>query len=182
MLGFFFLLRRYEHTADDNGQFHPDVALTKNDIVFLKDNKSCKWSDQPDGIAIHMKRSKTDWSGNGCWRYANKSDNIKICVVPALVAWFRINDNVSTKHAPICSFLTGARVHKERKPITGKQLSAILKKSATKMGLPTEGMASHSLRVGGSTALAAAKVPPIPLIRLLGSWIAPSYTFMSRQK
>ena len=170
MLGYYFMLRRSEYTADNNGTFHPDVAVTKRDLVFMRGRKPCKWWQGPTGVAVYIKRSKTDTAGVGCWRYNDMSGHPTVCVVTALVYWFASQDEICEPSQSVCSFAKRCgKLVIGRQNVSGGQVSASLKEIGAALNVPSSRLSSHSLRVGGATALAAAGVPK-HLIQLLGRW------------
>ena len=59
-------------------------------------------------------------------------------------------------------------------PILASQVKSLLEAAATAEGLPVDRFGSHSLRIGGASALLHAKVP-IEIIKRWGRWVSDSF-------
>ena len=64
--------------------------------------------------------------------------------------------------APVCRWINGA-------PITREQIQDLLERAAVACGLPPERFRSHSLRIGGATALYH-HFQDIDIVRRWGRW------------
>ena len=76
---------------------------------------------------------------------------------------------------PVCCFDAKAAMRSTAQwTITRDEVSKALKGAAMRMGESTDDLASHSLRIGGATALAAAGAPD-SFICYWGFWKSPAY-------
>lgn len=103
------------------------AALTRHDIEL-----------SPEGILIHIRRSKTDIEGRGQTIAIVRAGDERYCPVRALEAW-----------------LAAMPAGKDRIfPLTGYSIACIVKRAARRAGLDAEAFGAHSLRSGFVTSAA----------------------------
>lgn len=141
-LAFFGLLRVSEYTCQRIRIFNHHFHLTLHDIKFTADI-----------VHVHIKASKNDPFRVGCTiKIASSFD--MFCPVQALRSFLRSRNDVN---GPLFTFLDGTY-------LTRSRLVAVIRSCFNDVNLNT-----HSFRIGGATALAAAGVSDAR-IQVLGRW------------
>ena len=139
---FFFLLRASEWCAHDEAA-GPDLAkvLTGDDVTL---------NEREGYVTIRIRGSKTDQYNLGCVRTVHASGDGEICVVKALTALFRQfperRQGGTESYKPLFRLPSGAMLLRSL-------VQAWLSKAAVSEGLPGDRYGSHSLRIGGATAI-----------------------------
>ncbi len=144
LLGFSGLLRRSE------------IAALNHDDV--------EWRE--DGIVLHIRRSKTDQSGEGAVVGIPRASNEDICPVAALKAY--IAATRATKGPLFCNHSPAAKHIR----IDPRIVANAVKKFSERVNLDPTKYAGHSLRSGGATAMAQKGVD-LGLIVNHGRWQNP---------
>jgi integrase len=109
------------------------AALTVEDATF-----------GPDGLELHLRRSKTDQEGRGrlvAIPYAGTPDR---CPVRALRAWL---DAARITSGPLFREVT-RHGHVSAAPLTGRSVARVVKRAAAAAGLDASRYSGHSLRAG----------------------------------
>jgi integrase len=122
-------------------------AFRRSELVAL-DLADIEWG--PDGLAITIRRSKTDQEGQGRKvgiPYGGKSET---CPVRALVAWIEC---ASIEDGPLFRSVNGAKIGGGR--LSDKAVARAVKRAAMRVGLDPTQYAGHSLRAGLATSAAA---------------------------
>eukprot|EP00658_Telonema_sp_P-2_P059083 TRINITY_DN4777_c0_g1_i1.p1 TRINITY_DN4777_c0_g1~~TRINITY_DN4777_c0_g1_i1.p1 ORF type:complete len:274 (-),score=40.48 TRINITY_DN4777_c0_g1_i1:136-957(-) len=152
-LGFWYLLRSIEYTADDEGNFDPKRSLTWKDLI-LRDIEgnvlTLSRISQAHSITIRI------YSGKGslhtCTRTLKKTPDIETCAVAGLIAlyesWLR-----HFKRAPRPTESLFLRL--EGTVLSRTELAEVLKAAAVACGVHSSRVATHSLRRGGASHYAA---------------------------
>jgi site-specific recombinase XerD len=144
LLGFSGLLRRSE------------IAALNHDDV--------EWRD--DGIVLHIRRSKTDQSGEGEVVGVPRASNEDICPVAALKAYLMATGKTEgplfRNHSPAAKYVR----------IDPRVVANAVKKFCKRVKLDPSKFAGHSLRSGGATAMAQKGVD-LGLIVNHGRWQNP---------
>ena len=107
----------------------------------------------PSAICLHLRRSKTDPTGEGVFIFLGHSGT-NVCLVSALLAYLAVHPSRG-QHL---------FVWEDGKPLSRSELGHLLKKALEAAGLETSRYSGHSLHIG-----AAAGVPN-HLIKVLGRW------------
>jgi integrase len=131
-LGFAGMMRRAEIAALDLG-----------DIRFA-----------PKGVAVTIRRSKTDQEAHGRQFGVFHAKHAKACPVRSLRAWIYLRGR-----DPGPLFTTNWRCEEETRRITPAAIGEAVKRCARLIGLDATAYAGHSLRAGGITAAAVDGVP-----------------------
>lgn len=137
LLGFAAALRRSEL-----------AALTIDDLEFT-----------PEGVRLHIRRSKTDAEGAGA-SVGVVATGSATCPVAALRVWLEA--------APITEGRVFRRLTRHRRlgvSLTGEAVALVVQRRAALAGLDPAGWSAHSLRAGLATAAAAAGVAELDIQR-----------------
>lgn len=108
----------------------------------------------PDGIAVTIRRSKTDQVGEGRKVGIPYGDNQRTCPVRALTVWLKLAG--ITTGAIFRSVDRHGNISPKR--LTAQSVALVVKKAANACGLDESLFAGHSLRAGLATSAAAAGV------------------------
>jgi len=170
-LAFFFLLRAKEYCR--SGTLDMGCVLRGADVV-LKSGGLPVEDDVlshrvPDSVTINVRASKADQGAFGAARTAFKT-NTRICVVFAvwcLRRWApeRFGEGPEA-HLPVCRWASGDLVKRE-------EVQALLQKAGPAVGVPAARLMSHSLRIGGASALYHA-TGDIGVVQRFGRWASDS--------
>ena len=148
MLGFFFLMRASEYCAV-NGVLDPSKGLTCWKLMPDDDKGRLATAfEMALALTVLFESDKTDQNKIGCTRtaYATESD---LCVVEAVKMLRRMRG--SNWHDDHPALMTNSGY-----VLTREVVSEALRAAAVDCGIPASSLASHSLRIGGATALHAA--------------------------
>ena len=161
LLAFFFLMRSSEYCAKD-GELDPAKGLTVWKLQ-CDDANGNLTDDFSAAVAVTVlfEASKTDQNKIGCTRTSYRAEG-ELDLIEALQRVRAMRGNNWDPNDPV--LMTNAR-----KIITRGNISNALKAVAGDMGLEETEVASHSLRIGGATALHAAGWTD-EAIRRFGRW------------
>ena len=109
----------------------------------------------PDGLTVHLRRSKTDQEGAGRLVGIPYGSNPSTCPVRAWRAWLELSG--ITEGPAFRSVDRHGRVGSTR--LTAQAVALVVKRHALRAGLDPGEVAGHSLRAGLATAAAEAGVP-----------------------
>jgi hypothetical protein len=122
-------------------EFDPDYDVLRRDVEFLN-------SGSTRYVRLLIKRGKVDkWNKGGARFLMAASDDSEFCPLKFFEAYFK-----ASMHLPAGEPLFR---HADGSNVTMPQVSRCIKRHATKLGLDPEFYASHSIRIGGATALRA---------------------------
>ena len=141
-LAFFGLLRVSEYTTPKIHVFDKACHLLLKDITFSR-----------DAVHVHIKASKCDPFRQGCTITIGQTNNI-LCPVLALKQYLLVRNK---KPGPLFTFQDGSYLTRHR-------VVQMLRRCFTDVNLNT-----HSFRIGGASALAAAGVSDAQ-IQTIGRW------------
>lgn len=163
LLGYFFLLRRSEYLQLD-GLYYPH-ALMLGDLNFYDVHEELCDGNDAVMVGILLRGAKNNQYGREERRFQFSSGDDVLCPVMA-VKWIRkaARHYGTSPQSPATSM----------GPIKGLHVATVvqhLKSVARSMGLNPANYSSHSLRIGGATALLNSQCSPL-VIKLLGRWIS----------
>ena len=164
---FFFSMRSGEYAQHD-GQ-PPDLLkiLLGEDIELGGGEEG-----EPEWMTVRIRGSKTDQYSLGCVRSHSRSKDPTLCPVLATAAVQRLfpqrKRGGSESHLPFFRFSSGACVLRSL-------IQAWLARAALGVGLPGARFGSHSLRIGGATAMYAI-CQDVELVKRFGRWISSSFS------
>jgi hypothetical protein len=166
LIGYFFLLRRGEFLKVD-GRWESYV-LRYGDIQFYDKNEVVCRSKTAVMVGLTLRGGKNNQYGRNEVRYQYATSDPLLCPVRGL-AWIRMAGRVHRTEPwePISKISKGHGVG------NGHVIQA-LKLVSRDLGLDERNYSTHSLRIGGSTALLNAGARPL-VIKLLGRWLSDCY-------
>ncbi len=119
--------------------------------------------DTPEGIIIHLLKSKTDQEGKGRLVGIRRSDNPATCPVRALLAWVSAAGIISGQ-----VFRAVDRHGKIRESLTAQSIALVVKAACNAAGLDSTKYSGHSLRAGLVTQAAKNKASVTDIMRQTG--------------
>ena len=167
MLAWFFLMRCTEY-AWSNGWDHEKV-VTGADLTARKHGVETQDYRAADEVMIWFKSSKQDQLKFGCARNHYRSGQ-PLCIVEALgylQGHFPERLHGDERNLPLFRFKDGS-------PLKREHVQELLETAAIGSGYPPDRMRTHSLRIGGATALYHIR-PDTELIKRFGRWTSSSF-------
>ena len=132
------------------GPLHKDRPLQLSDVSYDTRNKT---------LILHIRKSKTDQTGNTFNLKIYPADKGNICCVNSVLLFMRARPKIEG-HL-LC--------HQNGDPLTRNQFAIVLTKCISKLGLAPEPFRTHSFRIGRTTDLYLEGVPT-DTIKKLGRW------------
>ena len=146
---FFFLLRASEYLVQNNREWSLKRVIKGQDVEGRKGNVRCDNLSEAEEIVIYLHGSKTDQFNQGAVRNHYRSGDPKLCPVEALARMQRaLPDRFRGAECgdPLFRYENGAAVTRE-------EVQGLLQLAAIADGQPASRYGSHSLRIGGATAI-----------------------------
>eukprot|EP00438_Fugacium_kawagutii_P035496 Skav226807 [mRNA] locus=scaffold2056:134273:145141:- [translate_table: standard] len=157
----FFMLRAKEFT--DSSGVDLNMIVKGEDLQFCRDGQLV--DEDATEVTLQFKKTKNDQLGFGTCRTMTRTGSEFVCVVSALEQMrsllpqrFKGNE----RHLPLFRWAAGGVLKRV-------EVQAILQKAAKATGLPAERFQSHSLRIGGASALYQA-TGEIEVVKRAGRW------------
>jgi len=170
-LGWFFLMRLSEYAAHDGGQFDPQKALLGRDVTFRLNNEPTLLASDAEEAGILFRISKADVFNAGEFRNHFRSGDAELCVVDALqLVQERLPHrfgNGTESDKELCRYENG-------NPVFRGQITLWIERAARQEGYTAERFGSHSLRIGGATALYHMGVA-VEIIKRYGRWASDAF-------
>jgi hypothetical protein len=169
LIAFYYLLRIGEYTVKGNrNNTKQTIQFKYEDVTFFKKNRAgqllCLPRNAPahliataDGTTLKLDNQKIGWKGVCIYQEANGKEYL--CPVRALGRRFL---HIRKHGGSAKTFLSSYWSQDTRADVTAEHISRALKHAATELkypttiGIPIERINTHSLRSGGSNALALA--------------------------
>ena len=164
MVGFFFLLRASEFLVTMGRSWGASRTLKGNDIEARRDNNQVMNFHQAEEIVIYLKGSKTDQYNQGTVRNQFRSGN-ELCVVEALANYQAIRPERfagAEADQPLFRLENG-------KPLQRTDIQCLIQLAAVADGQATTRYGSHSLRIGGATAMYQT-TKDLDVVKRYGRW------------
>ncbi|ETI44358.1 hypothetical protein F443_10937 [Phytophthora nicotianae P1569] len=120
-------------------------------------------------VTIGLEGSKNDQYGRGAWRTMHSSGDKLLCLVEALRHILVARRGLNKMNSEYLCL-----------DLDSKTVAKALKATAEKAGVPASNYATHSLRIGGASALLNGKVDSL-VIKILGQWVSRCYEEYPRQ-
>ena len=168
-LGFFFLLRASEYLFQEARSWSWERVLHGEDLAARLRNADQATFRGADEIVIYIKGSKTDQYNVGMVRNHFRSDSA-IDIVQAAEEYehhFPHRLRGAEQHLPICRWADG-------RPIKREDVQHYLALAAISQGVPAEEVGSHSLRIGGATAMYHV-TQDLQQVRRYGRWASDAF-------
>ncbi|CAE7778356.1 unnamed protein product [Symbiodinium sp. CCMP2592] len=160
LVAWFFMLRAKEY-CESNGIDYA-MILRGADLKFL----DAITEEGLKGVTMQFRKTKTDQEAYGTCKTMYESGVKGVCVVTALEEYKRIApqrfDCGSEALQPLFRWANGQVLKRT-------QMQDLLQRAAKGIGLPPERFRSHSLRIGGASALFQA-TGEIELVKRTGRW------------
>jgi hypothetical protein len=182
-LGFFFTLRSKSYAAGKKrSEYKESEILRRADVKFIAGEgararvvaPSREKVDSIRSMVIRIKRSKTDTEGRGYERAITVNSDAHLCVVKAVLAHLLLTPDLPAEY-PVCAYDAKASASgRASLVVTRADVAAALKSVAVRLGEDVTLVSSHSLRIGGATAMAAAGFPD-SFVCYWGFWRSPAY-------
>ena len=158
----FFMLRAREF-ADSSG-VDMEMILRGEDVQLTK--KGQPVDEDPDEVTIQFRKTKADQEAFGACRTMLKTEVEYVCVVSALNELRKVAPRRFGKgpeaHLPLFRWASGVVLRR-------LEIQNVLQKAAKAVGLPAERFQSHSLRIGGASALYQS-TGEVELVKRTGRW------------
>ena len=164
-LGFFFLLRSREYVVEDGFVTGDEYGLCGADLTARAEGDGAPCFRDADEVVLELRRSKTDQMNVGHVMNQYRSGDPSLCVVAALEDYERHYPGRlrgGDRHAPLLVWADGT-------PLTRSDVQKALRRAAVAAGMDPEDIGSHSLRIGGASALWAA-YKDSALVQRWGRW------------
>jgi hypothetical protein len=161
-LAFFFLLRASEYLVQNKSWSRSRVVRGK-DLQFKLENGACA-PEKAEELVLHITQSKTDQYNAGTIRnvFVTKDE---ICPVKALAEVYRVAPQRfqgERANDPLFLKSSGEAIRRD-------EIQHLLELSAMAFGMNADRMGSHSLRIGGATALYHT-VQDLEFVKRFGRW------------
>ncbi|POM59344.1 hypothetical protein PHPALM_31937 [Phytophthora palmivora] len=156
LIGFFFMLRRSEYLVVENTRH---FYCLKDRNVFFSD-KHGKQVNQSSAtsVTIGLEGAKNDQYGRGAWRTMHASGDQIVCPLRGLRHIKKARKELGMiADVHLCGNLSS------------QDMNRAIKRTAKLAGVPPSCYATHSVRIGGATALVAGGADRLS-IKLLGRW------------
>ena len=159
-----FYMLRCKEFADSNG-IDKEMILRGCDVRFSVGGVSVQ--DNPEEVTIQFRKTKADQLGFGDAKMLKATGRRFLCPVEALWRMRKFFPNRFMKDSkdgmdPVFRWTAGGVLKR-------LEIQHFLQKAADGVGLPRDRFLSHSLRVGGATALYQA-TSDIELVKRMGRW------------
>lgn len=162
LLGWFFMLRAREF-ADSNG-IDEEMIVRGMDIALTTKGEAVM--ENPQEITLQFRKTKADQEAFGACKTMLRTGQDHVCVVEAMQRFREVAarrfDQGPEKHLPLFRWASGQTLKR-------LEIQNILQKSAKALGLPADRFQSHSLRIGGASALYQA-TGEVELVKRTGRW------------
>ena len=155
-LGFFGFMRSGEFTSSSS-QRPGDSPLSVSDITI--DSR-----ENPQVLAVLLRRSKTDQFGTGSYIYLGRTGTT-LCPVSAVLAYLAVRPSIP---GPLFIFRDGS-------PLSRVQLISHLRDALSQIGVDVTNFSGHSFHIGAATTAAKAGFND-SLIQSLGRWRSAAFT------
>eukprot|EP00644_Phytophthora_capsici_P011653 jgi/Phyca11/123219/e_gw1.50.292.1 len=167
LLAYFFLLRRSEFLQVD-GKYNFYCLKRKN--VFFSDTRGHRVDPvRATSVTLGLEGAKNDQFGRGAWRTMHASGHSALCPVKALRHILSARKSLKLED---CRYLCCN--------LSSRSVTSAIKATARKAGVRSSNYGTHSIRIGGATALAEGGADGLT-IKLLGRWLSNCYEEYPRQ-
>ena len=164
LVAWFFMLRAKEYC--DSGGIDYQMVIRGMDVRLTRDGQDV--TEQANEVTVQFRKTKADQEAFGSCKTMGATGEAFLCPVRALeelraVAGRRFAPGPES-HLPLFRWGNGTSLTLKR-----TEVQVILQKAAKAEGLPSDRFMSHSLRIGGASALFQAS-GEIELVKRMGRW------------
>jgi hypothetical protein len=143
LLAFFFPLRASEYCASDAVGTDTGKGVRGVDITFKKEGVEVSPSETPDELVLCIRGSKTDQYNRGEFRNHFLSGDADLCVVTAMARYAAAHPDRYRGEGALRPFF----------PLQRDKIAETLVMAGRQCGCATGELGTHSLRIGGASAL-----------------------------
>ena len=162
LTAWFFMMRIREYA--DSGGIDKDMVLRGVDVKLTKDGTEV--AEGANEVTIQFRKTKVDQEAFGSCKTLSKTSVDHLCPVAAMEAFRQVAQrrfgHGPEALLPLFRWSGGATLKRA-------EVQAVLQRSAQAVGLPADRFMSHSLRIGGASALYQAS-GEIELVKRMGRW------------
>ena len=163
LTAWFFMMRAKEYS--DSSGVDEEMILRGQDVVLTNGGQPAKEGQTVEEVTIQFRKTKADQEAFGTCKTMTKTNVEHVCVVDAMQKMFEVAPRRfcgPESHLPLFRWATGGVLKR-------LEVQNILQKAAKAVGLPAERFQSHSLRIGGASALFQA-TGEVELVKRTGRW------------
>lgn len=166
LTAWFFMMRASEF-CDSNG-VNVDHVLRGLDVKLSKEDEPVEVGLATE-VTVQFRKTKADQEAFGSCKTMARTGVAHLCPVEALDAYRKVcpgRFQGAEAHKPLFRWGNGTMLKRV-------EVQFLLQRAATAVGLPPERFLSHSLRIGGASALFQASAD-IELVKRMGRWTSSS--------
>ena len=170
MVAFFYLLRASEYLVQQNRSWSERRVLKGKDVEGRRDNKACANVSEAEELVIYLTGSKTGQYNQGTVRNHFKSGDPVLCPVIAM----------ATMQRAFPHRFQGAQAgealfrYKDGTPVQRAEIQGLIQLAALADGQAGSRYGSHSLRIGGATAIYLS-TKDLDHVKRFGRWSSDSF-------
>ena len=170
MVAFFYLLRASEYLVQQNRSWSEKRVLKGKDVEGRKDNKACANLSEAEELVIYLTGSKTDQYNQGTVRNHFRSGDPVLCPVSAMATMQRAYPH-RFRGAEAGEALFR---YKDGTPVQRSEIQGLIQLAALADGQAGSRYGSHSLRIGGATAIYLS-TKDLDHVKRFGRWSSDSF-------
>lgn len=163
LTAWFYMLRAKEF-ADSSG-VDPDMIVRGVDVSLTTEGQQVAKNQEVEEMTLQFRKTKADQSAFGTCKTMLRTNVEHVCVVQAMVEFKEVAPRRfegSEALLPLFRWASGGILKR-------LEIQNILQKSAKAVGLPADRFQSHSLRIGGASALFQA-TGEVEVVKRTGRW------------
>lgn len=170
MVAFFYLLRASEYLVQQNRSWSEKRVLKGKDVEGRRDNKACANMSEAEELVIYLTGSKTDQYNQGTVRNHFRTGDPVLCPVLAVAAMQRaFPHRFQGAEAGEALFR-----YSDGTPVQRGDIQGLIQLAAIADGQASSRYGSHSLRIGGATAIYLS-TKDLDHVKRFGRWSSDSF-------
>ena len=173
--GFSFMLRCSEYLSRGAAGFHTTKVLRGVDVQLRRDGVTLAPEDYASAneVSVYLRESKADQFNRGALivhHAVEDPEHFDLCPVRAVRNLFALFHERAREesHMPLFRWESGEAV-------TRYEVRGILGRAGEVLGVPWDATGTHSLRIGGTSALYHWSGGNGPLVKRLGRWASEAF-------
>ena len=163
LTAWFFMLRAREFS--DSSGVDEEMIVRGQDVQLSVQGRPVGEDQAAEEVTLQFRKTKADQEAFGTCKTMMKTGVEHVCVVEALMKFREVAPrrfHGPETHLPLFRWASGAVLKR-------LEIQNILQKAARAVGLPAERFQSHSLRIGGASALFQA-TGEVEIVKRTGRW------------